>query len=224
MKNKKLLICIALTLLTAILCTVSVLYVDKPLSYAMHEIRIGKYYDILFYMQFIVDIMHKIFPIVLLYLIVKYMIGKFACFDRFLFTATTGCLAANSIRGGLKFVFGRTWTETFKDANPSLIQNGVYRFNFFHGSEIAFQSFPSGHSIIIFAFATALWLMYPKARGVAAALCAIVVIGLLGCNFHFLGDIIAGAFIGIFTTLMCYNLINVQMDKSQNAKALSKQQ
>ncbi|MCP3967096.1 MAG: phosphatase PAP2 family protein [Lentisphaerae bacterium] len=208
MKNKKLVTCLSLTLTAVILCIISVLYIDKPLSYAMHEVRVSKLYFIFFEMQYIVDIMHKLFPLALIYLIVKYMLGKTGLIDRSIFLLTASCLSAKALKEFLKFVFGRTWAETFKHANPSLIKNGVYKFNFFHGSEIAYQSFPSGHTAVVFAFATALWLICPRARGISVILCLAVIAGLLGCNFHFLSDIIGGAFIGIFSALICHSFIS----------------
>ena len=46
----------------------------------------------------------------------------------------------------LKFAFGRTWPETWVQANPSLIRDGVHNFNPFHGG-IGFAAFPSGHMV-----------------------------------------------------------------------------
>jgi hypothetical protein len=42
-----------------------------------------------------------------------------------------------------------------------------------------------------------LWICYPRFRLLYAAAIAAVSIGLVGANFHFLGDVIAGAFLGI---------------------------
>jgi membrane-associated phospholipid phosphatase len=44
---------------------------------------------------------------------------------------------------------------------------------------------------------TVLWICYPGYRLVYAAGMAAVGIGLVGANFHFLSDVIAGGFLGI---------------------------
>ena len=99
------------------------------------------------------------------------------------------------LKNQFKFVFGRTWPETWTNNNPSLIRDGVHNFNPFHGGS-GFESFPSGHMAAMCVTATILWLCYPRFK-VAYALCtAVVAIGLIGANYHFLSDIIAGGFLG----------------------------
>jgi membrane-associated phospholipid phosphatase len=104
-------------------------------------------------------------------------------------------LAAKEI---LKYIFGRTWPETFIFNNPSWIRNGAYGFHFLHGGE-GWASFPSGHTAIAAAFATALWYQAPKLRLLWALTALLVVAGLYGADFHFLGDICAGATVGILS-------------------------
>jgi membrane-associated phospholipid phosphatase len=96
----------------------------------------------------------------------------------------------------LKFAFGRTWPETWVNNNPSFIRDGAYGFNPFHGG-MGFASFPSGHMAAICVAMTVLWFCYPRLRGVYALMVAVVTIGLIGANYHFLGDLIAGGFLGV---------------------------
>jgi membrane-associated phospholipid phosphatase len=44
-----------------------------------------------------------------------------------------------------------------------------------------------------------LWLCYPRWRALYAVVVGLAVVGLLGSDFHFLGDIVAGAFVGAST-------------------------
>ena len=104
-------------------------------------------------------------------------------------------LAATAIKDQLKYVFGRTWPETWIGDNPSFIADGVYGFNPFHGGA-GWASFPSGHTAAIFSVASALWLLWPRLRLLWALGCALVMIGLIGADFHFVSDIIAGAYLG----------------------------
>ena len=108
---------------------------------------------------------------------------------------------AVAIKDQLKFVFGRTWPETWINNNPSLIRNNVYGFHLFHGG-IGFSSFPSGHTTAICAVMSVLWICYPKFRAIYALLIAAVAIGLIGADYHFLSDVVAGGFLGISTGWM----------------------
>jgi membrane-associated phospholipid phosphatase len=96
----------------------------------------------------------------------------------------------------LKFAFGRAWPETWTGSNPSFIQDGVYGFFPFHGGA-GFAAFPSGHMAAICAGATVFWICYPQLRVLYAVVVALVLIGLVGANYHFLSDIIAGIFVGV---------------------------
>lgn len=105
---------------------------------------------------------------------------------------------ATAIKDQLKLLFGRTWPETWINNNPSLIRNNVYGFNPFHGGA-GYASFPSGHTTAICAVMTVLWICYPKYRAIYVLLIATVVIGLIGADYHFLSDVVAGGFLGVST-------------------------
>jgi membrane-associated phospholipid phosphatase len=102
---------------------------------------------------------------------------------------------ADATKNLLKYVFGRTWPETWVRNNPSLIHDGVYGFNFFHGGA-GYASFPSGHTAVTCGAMSVLWIYYPQWRALYALVVAAVVAGLIGANYHFLSDIIAGGFVG----------------------------
>jgi membrane-associated phospholipid phosphatase len=107
-------------------------------------------------------------------------------------------VAASFINNGLKYAFGRTWPETWIDNNPSLIQNGIFGFNPFHGGP-GFASFPSGHVAAVCAVMTVLWWSYTNLRPIYVACVAAVAAGLIGANYHFLSDILSGIFVGVST-------------------------
>jgi len=108
---------------------------------------------------------------------------------------------ASAIKEQLKYVFGRTWPETWVQNNPSLIHDGVYGFNFFR-SGAGYSSFPSGHTTLTCAIVSVLWIVYPRYRPIYGAVVLAVAIGLLGADFHFLSDVIAGGFVGTSTGWM----------------------
>lgn len=97
------------------------------------------------------------------------------------------------VKDQLKFVFGRTWPDMF-------LRDGTYGFHFFRGGQ-SFESFPSGHAAVASAFLFIPWLLFPRLRALTM-LCVIAVgIGLVMLNLHFLGDVIAGSFLGFSAAL-----------------------
>lgn len=116
-----------------------------------------------------------------------------------LLTAAALCsislIVAETIKSGLKYVFGRLWPDTWVQNNPSFIHDGAYGFNFFHGGQ-GYASFPSGHTTVTCALISVLWIFYPSFRPFYAAVVLAVAIGLIGANYHFLSDVIAGGFLG----------------------------
>mgnify|MGYP001544927693 CR=1 FL=1 len=114
-------------------------------------------------------------------------------------------IIGETIKNELKFVFGRSWPESWHQNNPSFIRHGIYGFNWFHGGA-AYQSFPSGHMTAICAAIAVLWIYYPRLRPIYLVTTLASLICLVGTNFHFLSDAAAGAFVGatiglIVTTL-----------------------
>jgi membrane-associated phospholipid phosphatase len=105
-------------------------------------------------------------------------------------------LLAGALTYVLKDVFGRTWPETWINNNPSFFGNGVYGFFPFHGGR-EYASFPSGHMTAMGALSGSLWLLWKKMRWAGIVLALAVAIGLLGADYHWLSDIIAGIFVGV---------------------------
>jgi membrane-associated phospholipid phosphatase len=109
------------------------------------------------------------------------------------------CLAAVFafvMKDALKFVFGRTWPESWIDDNPSWIRDGVYGFHLFHGGR-GWGSFPSGHMTLITAPFAVLWQRAGRWRWLCAVPVLAVAIGLFGANYHFISDMIAGFYLGV---------------------------
>ena len=107
-------------------------------------------------------------------------------------------LIAGVVTNQLKDVFGRTWPETWVNDNPSYFSNATYGFFPFHGGQ-GWRSFPSGHASAISALAGAVWTLWPRLRWLAVAMALAVAVGLLGADYHWLSDVMAGATIGFAT-------------------------
>src|SRR5881227_1920708 len=71
-------------------------------------------------------------------------------FSRALIALCAAVLIATILKEELKFLFGRTWPETWVGNNPSWIKDGVYRFEPLHGGR-GWAALPSGHMALIAA-------------------------------------------------------------------------
>jgi membrane-associated phospholipid phosphatase len=118
-----------------------------------------------------------------------------------LFLCSMSLVFAETTKNQLKFIFGRTWPETWIQDNPSFIRDGAYGFNFMHTGP-GYQSFPSGHTAAICAVASIIWIWYPRMRILCAFAVLAITAGLIGADYHFLSDTIAGGFVGISTGWM----------------------
>jgi membrane-associated phospholipid phosphatase len=116
-------------------------------------------------------------------------------------------VAAIAVKEQLKYVCGRTWPETWVNNNPSWIANGVFEFVPFHGGK-GWSSFPSGHTAEIAAPMAALWCALGTARRwLCAVPVALVAVGLLGADYHWISDIVAGAYIGFASGVGTWALV-----------------
>ena len=96
----------------------------------------------------------------------------------------------------LKYACGRLWPDTWVRNNPSWIGNHAYGFFPFHGGE-GWGSFPSGHTARMTAPCAVLWQRVPLLRPVWVLLPAAIGAALVASDFHFVGDCVAGAYVGI---------------------------
>jgi membrane-associated phospholipid phosphatase len=125
-------------------------------------------------------------------------------------------IVTEAIKGQLKFAFGRLWPDTWVENNPSFIDDGAYGFNFFHGGP-GYASFPSGHTAVTCALISVLWIMFPKLRPVYTLAVLAVTVGLIGANYHFLSDVIAGGFVGASTGWMTAALWQARQSPAMTA-------
>ena len=112
------------------------------------------------------------------------------------FVASLAVIVTEIMKSTFKFIFGRTWPETWVSNNPSFIRDGVYGFHFMHGGS-AYQSFPSGHMAAACAVLSVICIRYPRSWPVCTGAAILVGTALVGANYHFFSDVIAGSFVGI---------------------------
>ncbi len=181
-----LLLCIALTLL-------AIGFVDRPVASFAHA-ELGQ--PIFITLQRLPEFFPPLALLVFVAFGVTLALGRsFGPAGMVLLRCSLGLVAAIAIKDQLKYAFGRTWPETWTNNNPSFIGNGTFGFFPFHGGQGWF-SFPSGHTTVMCAVAASLWLLWPRFRILYALAVAIVVVGLIGADFHWVSDILAGGFLG----------------------------
>jgi membrane-associated phospholipid phosphatase len=175
----------------------SIFWVDRPLALFAHD-----------HFRFVVrgtvaELSYFPNPLVVVALVLSGILTLRMIFGRPLswhqaniFVCSLGVIFTEMIKNILKFIFGRTWPETWVDNNPSFIRDGIYGFHFMHGGS-AYQSFPSGHMAAACTVLSIVWIRYPDFRPFSVIAGLLVGTVLVGANYHFLSDVIAGAFVGI---------------------------
>jgi membrane-associated phospholipid phosphatase len=181
-------------LLTAVAVAISYLWIDRPLALLAHANN--EHRESFANLTHIPDLLAPAAAIAFVISGLLALAGKAAskCVST-VALCSIGLIVAEAVKSQLKFVFGRTWPETWVRNNPSFIHDGVYGFNFFHGGG-GYASFPSGHTAVTCGVISVLWILYPKFRPFCAAVVLAVAVGLIGANYHFLSDVIAGGFVG----------------------------
>ena len=172
------------------------LYVDIPLARFAHQHDLRQY-PIFHALQALSDGLLLLTPVVLLAVGGRRYRGQITRFDGVALRAALGVLVVSLLKYPLKFAFGRTWPATFYENNPSLLHDGVYGFFPFQGG-VAYSAFPSGHAAVAAVVATVVGWYAPRYRVLAVLLWLAVAVGLLGMYYHFAGDILAGALLGVF--------------------------
>jgi membrane-associated phospholipid phosphatase len=169
-------------------------FVDRPVAFYVHDH--GFSHDrVLKWLTYLPPLLQTCVPLLLAAFAVRRAWGPLRRWEMVVVVACVSLVLAEQFRGSLAYAFGRYWPETWVNGNPSLIGDGAYGFHPFHHG-IAYDSFPSGHTARTLAVATVVWIAYPKWRWACALASLAVAVGLLGMNYHFVGDVIAGGFVG----------------------------
>ncbi len=103
--------------------------------------------------------------------------------------ASVATLAGTAAKDELKWIFGRPWPQSW-------LHYGIYRFHPFTDGFL-FGGFPSGHTAYIAAPMCVLWVLVPRFRVVWAGVTVLVMLGLVGAGYHFVGDVLAGLLTGV---------------------------
>ena len=154
--------------------------------------------------------------LIYLYYVAKFSYHKVNYFDRTILAMANSIVIVSFFKTGLKFVFGRYWPKTWVNNNISLISNHAYGFHFFHSGK-AYQSFPSGHAAVVTAAMLTIWFAYPRLRWLCVSIIALVVIGLIGLDYHFISDVIAGGFLGAIVAYYVTKISQIEPKTRSNS-------
>jgi membrane-associated phospholipid phosphatase len=180
---------------TAIAVTVCYFWLDRPIAHLAHDQL--QQFHLFEKLTLIPEALAPLAVVAFMVLGLRGLTGQaLTRFQTVIMLSGVSLALAVIIKDQLKYAFGRTWPETWIRNNPSLIRDDVFGFFPFHGGP-GYASFPSGHTTAICTVMTVLWICYPGFRPLYGLCMAAVAIGLVGADFHFLGDVIAGGFLGI---------------------------
>lgn len=105
-----------------------------------------------------------------------------------------------------KWVFGRGRVEFF------LVHPAAREFHWFHGHG-PFLGFPSGHMLIATAWVVVVGAYFPRLRAWGWLALGLLAAALMLGSYHFLGDIIAGTFLGA-----CVGWLTIALDARWQAE------
>jgi len=103
----------------------------------------------------------------------------------------------------LKFLFGRVETRFW------LKNQQLYEFHWLHGTA-NFNGFPSGHMIVFATLFAAVARYCAGQRLLCYSLLALLALLLVTTNYHFVGDVISGLYLGL--------LLESSMDRFYTSK------
>jgi membrane-associated phospholipid phosphatase len=181
-------------LLGAALVALCYFFVDRPVAFFVRDHGLPSY-PALKWLTYAPPVLQAWAPVALVALMVRRAWGPFRRWELTLAAACVAVVLADQFRETLAYAAGRYWPGTWIDDNPSLLRDGAYGFHPFHGGG-AYGSFPSGHTARSVAIAAVVWVAYPGWRWVCAAASAAEGCALVGMDYHFVGDVVAGGFVG----------------------------
>jgi membrane-associated phospholipid phosphatase len=176
-------------IICAVLVFVSVEFVDRPVvRFVFQHRRFAHAFEIMA-MPSLLPL-----PLAVVYLLIfvfEELSGRpRSAYTNLCLTLSLAVVVVDAAKDELKFLIGRPWPLEW-------LRGGVYHLEPFTDSAF-FGGFPSGHTAYIAAPMFVLWWrLPPKYRPIWMAIVAMVMTGLVGYGFHFVGDVIGGFFLGM---------------------------
>ena len=169
-------------------------FIDRPVAFYVHAHQFNQF-PVFKWLTDPPPLVQLWSPLVLALILIRRAWGPLARWQHVLFVACLSLIVADEFRTSLGDLCGRYWPETWFNDNPSLIGTGTYGFHPFQsGDDIG--SFPSGHAARIVGFLSVYWIAVPRLRWLYALVALPMLVSLIGMNYHFVSDVIAGSVLG----------------------------
>jgi len=129
------------------------------------------------------------------------------------------------IMAELKIFFGRDWPLHWVGLNEGLIPDGVYRFNILK-SKTWRGSFPSGHTTYATAASIIMYLLYSRVKYLWLTFMLAVIIPMIMLNYHFVGDCLAGAALGVMCAyygVALHHFILIKINNSSKSSQVAQE-
>lgn len=127
---------------------------------------------------------------------------------RFLQACGTAVPIAFVAKDIFQYLFGRP------DPYSWVFDHVLPRFNWFRADK-GYGCFPSGHMTVFTALLMTLWHYYPRYRSIFLGLLFLLAVALIVTNYHFLSDVIAGAYLGAIIASVIDNGIFLQTPRDE---------
>jgi len=190
--------CAAITLATALVLVVCVLFVDRPVTdFFVAHISPPLVLDYALRAEGLLALLGIVWILGCgLVVAAGRSLSRFATTTMLASFSLTWAVVANYFV--LQPFFGRI------DVWHYLAHRDAYGFMFLQGH--SGDGLPSGHTVVAASFLLVFWHAYPRARIPLAFAIAAVMLGLIVARWHFLADTIAGLFVGAVAATLTMRL------------------
>jgi membrane-associated phospholipid phosphatase len=188
-------------ILGGIAVVVCYFFVDRPVAWLMNRHRFHSD-EFLLWPSLVFDGLAYLLVLATVVVVASRLWRPASPLPTLLVAMTTNLVVTTWIKDLLKWAFGR--------AGPAIwISNGVYGFHPFDSAG-GFLSFPSGHAAATFAVISLLWRSRPQWRSLYLLVGGLICGTLVGLNYHFVGDVIAGTMLGSVTGAWAARIFRLQ--------------
>ncbi len=189
-----------ITLLVVVLCLIGYYWLDRPTAIAMQHLfhfnprnkSFGQYAAFL--------LTQGAYSLMLPLFVIYYIFHCRGCRGRLMSCIALVCLSTAFsffIKTLLQFLLGRIGPRYADSATLLFVRKSqLYGFHWLQAG-----SFPSGHMSVMCAGLTAICCYYRRAIPIAVLLSFLMAFLLLAMNTHFVSDLIAGMYLGVFIAL-----------------------
>jgi membrane-associated phospholipid phosphatase len=175
---------------TALTTSLCIAYVDRPIAYYFWPMRTSMAAHAIRLLLMLLIAFPVIATGVLVVAAIARAGGGTPRIGQFALLCSWATLTALAVEQLLKHAFGRLPVE-------ALIANHYpYEFLWLRGGDNT--SFPSGTATVCFAIATVVWLVRPRMRWPVLALAAMASMAVIVITVHWVADVVAGVFVGVF--------------------------